>query len=86
MKNNTDGSWFMLLRDGRKLGFYRDHVKKIMVSPFERIKDFDRGDCWCIDMCGEENIGYPIDPEDDSFCLIPKSDVVQVYFEKDQKS
>ncbi len=43
--------------------------------------DFDRGNCWSIDRI-PENEKYEKDPEDNSFYLIPKEDIVEVWFEK----
>ncbi len=75
----TTGIWFLKTKDGEKYAFYHDHEENI--SPLERIEDFDRGNCWSIDLI-PENEKYEKDPEDDSFYLIPKEDVTEVWFEK----
>ncbi len=78
----TTGKWFLKTKDGEIYDFYHDHEENI--SPLERIDDFDRGDFWSIDIM-DENEKYNKDPEDDSFYLIPKDDIVDVWFEKYRK-
>lgn len=75
----TTGIWFLETKDGEKYAFYHDYEED--TSPLERIDDFDRGNCWSIDLVSETE-KYERDPEDNSFHLIPKEDIVNVWFEK----
>jgi hypothetical protein len=76
MKTPT-GDWHIKLSNGLDLAFWSGSPDR---HPFESEPLFDRGDAWSIDACGREDLPFPVDPAEDSFVLIPKTDVVNVYF------
>jgi hypothetical protein len=51
-------------------------------NPLTNIPDFDKGNYWSIDADGDDELKdfFEEDPDDDSFILIPKSDVLNVWF------
>jgi hypothetical protein len=51
---------------------------KIKENPLEVIPEFDQGDYWEIDFQSDK---YKTSPNDDSFVLIPKIDVIDVWVE-----
>lgn len=71
------GDWYLRLTNNMDFSFYAGRPDQ---HPFETIPEFDRGDAWCIDAGGREDLPFPVDPTEDSFVLIPKTDVVDVYF------
>ena len=81
---NIIGQWCMKLKNGMEFGFYDDDISD--VSPLDRIKGFDQGEYWEIDGGAYSKLfkTYATSQEDDSFVLIPKAEVLDVYFEKYQ--
>lgn len=77
MSYPTGGDWHVKLTNGMDLEFYSGQRDQ---HPFETIPEFDRGDAWSIDALGRTDLPFPVDPTEDSFVLIPKTDVVDVYF------
>ena len=77
--NATKYMWYMRTKDFNEISFYRDHQNEI--NPLYSISDFDGGDYWIIDCLDQTNGFYPEFPEDDSFCMIPKKDVINVWCE-----
>lgn len=75
----TTGKWFLKTKDDQVVAFYHDHEENI--SPLERISEFDEGKFWSIDPVPELS-GYDRNPEENSFFLVPKIDVVEVWFER----
>lgn len=77
--NKSRITWFLKLKSGLIHSFYCG----ISVNPLELIPDFNQGECWCIDAHDDEVLfdKYQRDPTDDSFVLIPKSDVLEVFSE-----
>lgn len=51
-------------------------------NPLETIPEFSRGKYWSIDNSSSEDLIdiYREDPEDDSFVLMPKKDVIRLWF------
>ena len=74
----TTGRWFVVLNDGREIPFYHDSEEK--VSPFERIKEFDNGENWILDISEYTGDEFPEYSEEDSFVLVPKQKVIQTFF------
>ena len=69
--------WYVELKDGRQFCFY--HSKSNEISPFVEVEEFDQGDHWSLDLANDLEGEYPLDPEDDSFVLVPKDHVVRVF-------
>jgi len=74
---NPTGYWHLRLANGMTHEFYAGTPEQ---HPFETIPEFDRGDNWSIDAVFRTDLPYPVDPTEDSFVLIPKKDVIEVYF------
>lgn len=87
------GVWCMKTKNFDRIDFYIYEEK----NPLETVPDFDRGDSWSIDVLpGTENYTeikkfYPVDRNHGAvpdgynpFRLIPKSDVLKVWFEKNK--
>ena len=70
--------WYMKTKDFDEFPFY--YGEKGDGNPLENVSDFDNGDSWIVD-CSRIDDFYPTFPEDDSFALIPKNDVLKVWFE-----
>jgi hypothetical protein len=77
--NNVHFLWCMKTKDFNRIEFYYDSQDK--VSPLKTIKDFDSGKYWSIDCKLITGSFYKDDPDEDSFCLIPKNDVIGVWCE-----
>jgi len=81
---NERGLWYMQTKDVSEIRFYSYKNR----NPLTEIPEFDRGKYWCIDghdMSGEyddlsEIYQQDLDGPDDSFVLIPKKDVLRVWF------
>lgn len=71
------GYWWLRLVNGITHEFYAGIPDR---KPFDIIPEFDCGDAWSVDACHRNDLPYPLDPTDDSFVLIPKADVVEVFF------
>jgi hypothetical protein len=74
-------TWYIKTNDIKKFPFYLYHKNS---NPLYDISDFDKGDNWSIDGGGDNTIlknYYPEDPEDDSFYLIPKDEILDVWSE-----
>jgi hypothetical protein len=67
--------WCIKTKDYERIPFYLSDTKK---NPLEVIPEFDQGDYWEIDFQSDK---YKTSPNDDSFVLIPKSDVIGVWVE-----
>jgi len=70
--------WFFQTKDLTKVGCYHSDDD---ANPLETIEDFDRGDAYSMDCREAVDARYPLDPEDDSFVLIPKADILRVWCE-----
>lgn len=69
--------WYIELKDGRQFCFYTTRDKE--KNPLLEIEEFDQGENWSLDLLSDLEDEYPLDPEDDSFVLIPKNHVVRVF-------
>ena len=67
--------WCIKTKDYERIPFYSSDKK---VNPLERISEFDQGDYWEIDFQSDK---YKTSTNDDSFVLIPKKDVIDVWYE-----
>ena len=67
--------WCIKTKDYDRIPFYLSDNK---VNPLEKIPEFDKGDYWEIDFQSDK---YKTSPNDDSFVLIPKKDVIDVWCE-----
>lgn len=67
------------MEDGTVFHFYRSKQNK--VSPLHLIPDFDEGNYYSIDACGRDFLEgrFLPDNKDDSFVLIPKSEIKKVF-------
>lgn len=72
------GCWWLRLANGMTLQFYEGTPDQ---HPFDTVPEFDHGDTWSVDAGYGQDLPYPEDPSDNSFMLIPKRDVVEVYFQ-----
>jgi hypothetical protein len=76
----STGIWHIKTNKINDYKFYHGNADS---NPFNTIKAFDKGDNWCIDAGGYSSSlkeVYKTYSEDDSFVLIPKSDVLDVWF------
>ena len=71
--------WCMKTKDFDRISFYFD-VQNIK-SPLETNPDFDGGGFWIVDCSDTTEDFYPEYPDDDSFVMIPKKDVIEVWCE-----
>lgn len=72
------GNWYVRLTDGNAYPFYHGIGVE---NPLEERDWFDRNDEWSLDI-PELRDRYPADPEDNSFVLVPKEDVEDVFFDR----
>jgi hypothetical protein len=79
-ENNIEYQWYMKTKDFNEIAFYFDDQNKI--SPLEYISDFDGGDYWIVDCGYYTGNFYPTYPNDDSFFMIPKDDIISVWCEE----
>jgi len=71
--------WYMKTKDFDEFPFC--YGEKGDGNPLENISDFDNGNFWIVDCKNTIGDFYPTFPEDDSFALIPKNDVIKVWSE-----
>lgn len=71
-------AWYIKTTEFSKLLFYYTDDN---VNPLQSDDLFSSGDCWSLDCAYETNGFYPEDPEENSFVLIPKKDVIHVWSE-----
>ena len=84
IEKKPTGKWWIKLIDGRKFPFYYDYEEK--VSPFKRIREFDKDKYWEIDASDElEVLNHGFEKTNEGFVLIPKIEVKKVYFKKYNK-
>jgi hypothetical protein len=67
--------WCIKTKDYDRIPFYLSDKK---VNPLETIPEFDKGVYWEIDFQSDK---YKTSPNDASFVLIPKTDVIDVWCE-----
>ena len=67
--------WCIKTKDYERIPFYLSDSK---VNPLETMPEFDQCDYWEIDFQSDK---YKTSPNDNSFVLIPKSDVINVWVE-----
>jgi hypothetical protein len=67
--------WYIKTKDYDRIPFY---LSDTMDNPLESIPGFNKGDYWEIDFKSDK---YKKSQNDDSFVLIPKSDVIDVWME-----
>ncbi len=75
-----NGIWHLSTDKIEDFPFYHGYSDK---NPLQPSTVFDRGDYWIIDAGSEDSKireYYKEDPEDDSFVLIPKSEVTKCWF------
>lgn len=79
--NNKTYKWFIKTKDFDKIPFFYSNTTN---NPMNEIEGFDRGNHWCIDFGNNIEVAefYEIDPEDDSFILIPKDEVIDIWCEE----
>ena len=82
LAQKVTGSWWLRLANGIT---HEIHLGTPDGKPFDIIPEFDYGDAWSIDAGSRSDLHYPLDPTDDSFVLIPKKDVVEVFFKPYKK-
>ena len=71
--------WYMETKKFPRLLFYHSLKNS---NPLETVEDFDRGGNYSVDCLAQVKTAYPIDPEDNCFVLIPKTEVVRVWSEE----
>ena len=78
--------WYLRTVSGVSHAFSQQGIDKDRVSPLETIPDFVFQEQYCIDAGGNEELfkQYPVFPEDDSFVLIPKGEIKDVWWEYGQ--
>jgi hypothetical protein len=67
--------WCIKTKDYDRIPFYLSDKKE---NPLEKISEFNQGDYWEIDFQSDK---YKTSTNDDSFVLIPKKDVINVWCE-----
>ena len=79
--NNKTYKWFIKTKDFDKIPFFYSNTTN---NPMNEIEGFDRGSHWCIDFGSNIEVAefYQIDPDDDSFVLIPKDEVIDIWCEE----
>lgn len=75
MSKKQHNIWCLKTKDYDRIPFY---LSDKQTNPLEEISEFDKGDCWEIDFQSDK---YKTSPNDNSFVLIPKSDVIKVWYE-----
>lgn len=74
--SDPTGVWYIQLENGDEHEFYHGCEDE---NPLETVDEFDVGDNWSMDI-PELQGERPEDPEDNSFVLIPKDAVADVFF------
>lgn len=71
--------WYIKTKEFDRIPFY---LSDSTINPLEEIEEFDKGDYWEVDCRIDTGDFYKESPYDNSFVLIPKSDVIDVWYEK----
>ena len=72
-------TWYIKTKDFDKIPFYLTDSK---INPMEEIEEFNKKDYWEVDCRIDTGNFYKESPYDNSFVLIPKKDVIDVWYEE----
>ena len=79
-KNRTlKYTWYIKTKKLDRIPFY---LSNSTINPMKKIEEFDKGDYWEVDCRIDTGNIYKESPYDNSFVLIPKKDVIDVWYEE----